>query len=76
MQRLHFVICMAICVLSGLSAHGQEQPISVSLDARQQLFEQLAADAKQFDARNILKKVVRVAKPSVVHIQSRKIVQA
>ena len=51
---------MAICVLSGLSAHGQEQPISVSLDARQQLFEQLAADAKQFDARNILKKVVRV----------------
>ena len=31
---------------------------------------------KQFDARNILKKVVRVAKPSVVHIQSRKIVQA
>ena len=76
MQRLHFVICMAICVLSGLNVQGQEQPISVSLDARQQLFEQLAADAKQFDARNILKKVVRVAKPSVVHIQSRKIVQA
>lgn len=54
---------------------GQEQPVSVALDARERLFEQLATDAEQFDARNILKKVVRVSKPSVVHIQSRKIVQ-
>ena len=75
MQRLQFVICLLTCAMLGQRAIAQEQPVSVSLDARQQLFEQLAVDAKQFDARNILKKVVRVAKPSVVHIQSRKLVQ-
>ena len=50
--------------------------MSVALDARERLFEQLAVDAAQFDARTILKKVVQVSKPSVVHIQSRKIVQS
>jgi len=66
---------MAACLISGRLAVGQEQPVSVALDARERLFEQLATDAEHFDARNILKKVVRVSKPSVVHIQSRKIVQ-
>ena len=67
---------MAASLLSGRLVVGQEQPVSVALDARERLFEQLATDAAQFDARNILKKVVRVSKPSVVHIQSRKIVQS
>ncbi|MEC9097046.1 MAG: hypothetical protein VX776_10460 [Planctomycetota bacterium] len=76
MYRLLLVICMATCMLLGQLANGQEQPVSVALDARERLFEQLAVDAAQFDARNILKKVVQVSKPSVVHIQSRKIVQS
>ena len=67
---------MAACLITGRLAIGQEQPVSVALDARERLFEQLATDAEQFDARNILKKVVRVSKPSVVHIQSRKILQS
>lgn len=76
MHRLLCVICLATCLLPERGAVGQEQPVSVALDARARLFEQLASDAAQFDARNILKKVVRVSKPSVVHIQSRKIVQS
>ena len=47
---------MAASLLSGRLVVGQEQPVSVALDARERLFEQLATDAAQFDARNILKK--------------------
>jgi len=67
-----------LCVVLSLTNFGfvsaQEQPISVTLNARARLFEQLAKDAAAFDQRNILKQVVRLAKPSVVHIQTRKLV--
>jgi len=60
--------------VSCLSLAAQEQPTSVTLDARARLFEQLARDAEVFESRNILKQVVKLAKPSVVHIQTRKLV--
>jgi len=73
-----WVRAVTLCVVLGLTNFGfvsaQEQPVSVTLNARARLFEQLAKDAAAFDQRNILKQVVKLAKPSVVHIQTRKLV--
>jgi len=69
----------ACCLLSvslcgATSAVAQEpapdEPLSV--EQRDRLFDDLALRAAEFEARNILKQVVRLAGPSVVHIEAEK----
>ena len=67
-------LCVVLSLINFGFVSAQEQPVSVTLNARARLFEQLAKDAAAFDQRNILKQVVRLSKPSVVHIQTRKLV--
>jgi serine protease Do len=47
-----------------------EEPITA--EQRDRLFDDLALRAAEFEARNILKQVVRLAGPSVVHIEAEK----
>lgn len=52
---------------------GQElTPANNARDSREQLFREVAAEADALDRQNLIKKVVRLVKPSVVHVEAKK----
>ncbi len=80
--RVHFSaigrpVCMAICLLvAGGSQHLPAQLISVSqpsAEARDRLYQELAEDVEALERQgNILKRVVTLVQPTVVHIEAKK----
>jgi len=49
-----------------------ERNDALSIDARDQLFDEISADFERLERSNLLKKVVRLATPTVVHIEAKK----
>jgi serine protease Do len=78
MTLRHFVswvaALMATCLVGGATARAQFQGVSrPTPEARQKLYEELATDVAVIERQgNILKRVVQLIKPTVVHIDARK----
>lgn len=69
------VCCLLSVALCGATAAVAQEPSPdepLSVEQRDRLFDDLALRAAEFEARNILKQVVRLAGPSVVHIEAEK----
>lgn len=66
---LGLAICLAASAASAQDA-GFDDPLSV--EQRDRLYDDLALRAAEFEARNILKQVVKLSKPTVVHIEAEK----
>jgi serine protease Do len=69
-----WVSAFALFAFLGAPARGQFQGVSrLSPEARDRLYEELAADVTLIERQgNVLKRVVQLVKPTVVHIDSRK----
>ncbi len=67
------LLSWAICLLA-TAAPAQDAGLDDPLTAEQRdrLYDDLALRAAEFEARNILKQVVKLAKPTVVHIEAEK----
>jgi serine protease Do len=64
---------VAVTLLANYPLWGQSWPEQAPTgEARQRLFRELAAQAEELEQNNILKKVVRLVKPTVVHIDAEK----
>src|ERR671911_52345 len=75
MQRLSWFLAVAF-VFSPLLVHAQEtdEPQSPLAEDRGALFASLAADVEALERQgNVLKRAVRYAKPSVVHIEAARV---
>ena len=74
--KFRYVSILVLAIIGSFISPGmvlaQEQPVALDISARERLFHQLALDAEEFDKRNVLKRVVRLAKPSVVHLTAQK----
>src|SRR5687767_7498966 len=80
MRALHrslvsFIVFLTIGTMSAERGAKAEEATAASLAtaAREQLFEDLAADVADLERQgSILKRVVKLAKPSVVHIEAQR----
>ncbi|TVS19855.1 MAG: PDZ domain-containing protein [Planctomycetaceae bacterium] len=64
---------MLFCISFSVRASEPSSDASTSSDSHSRLFEEIAEEVAELERRsNVLKKVVRFVKPSVVHIQARK----
>jgi serine protease Do len=68
------IILLLILLAGPSSLQAQPRPVSNST-TRAQLFSQLALDAEKFERQNILKQLVRLVTPSVVHISAYKSIE-
>jgi len=64
-------MCLHVALLAP-AAVGQFIDDEPTTELRQRLFDELRLEAAEFEQRNILKKVVRLVKPTVVHIKADK----
>ena len=73
--RLSLGVLLAGAMLSSPLAYGQILPVSrPTPEARNQLYAELARDVAEFERQgNILKRVARLTKPTVVHIDASKV---
>lgn len=71
--RLFPVVALAFSTVVPLKSQAQDAPAATAISSsREQLIHELDAEVSLFEQKgNILKKAVRLAKPSVVHIEAR-----
>jgi S1-C subfamily serine protease len=75
METRYFLLGCSLVLALVLSATADaEFPTGLSSpNSRQQLYEQLAADAEAFEQKhNLLKRVVQLARPTVVHLEAER----
>ncbi len=70
-RSLGVSLTLLLLLVIGHRASAQILPVSApSPEARQRMFEELARDVEELERSNVLKRAVRLAKPSVVHIDA------
>ena len=69
--RLGCVLCLAACLTA--NAQAQSGDTNLASDTRNRLYEQLSGEVDALEKQgNLLKKVVRLVRPTVVHIEAQK----
>ncbi len=69
------VVLALVCPLSGRIAAAEATPASAkSSEARERLYREIATEVAELERKgNLLKKVVQLVKPTVVHIEAQKV---
>jgi serine protease Do len=74
-RAVALLVLLGLIGASGLARGQAEFPVAVEPEAsaRQRLYEQLAADADEFERKhNLLKRVVQLTRPTVVHLEAER----
>jgi serine protease Do len=70
---LFFLVMLSVAAAPGPLVAQTSDGSSPSRSARDQLYEQLARDAAAIEQASVLKQAVRLVKPTVVHLEAKKI---